>query len=103
MVSGALTCFLNAGISFGFSGLLPVLLAQGAFREDCPARHLGAGPCGRQLLDLTGMFTLATALLNMASTPSGAILDRLGPRATAQGPSAHLRSLLMASILQLSI
>ena len=32
---------------------------------------------------LTGMFTLASSLLNIFTLPSGAMLDALGPRATA--------------------
>ena len=34
-------------------------------------------------LGLTGMFTLASSLLNIFTLPSGAMLDALGPRSTA--------------------
>eukprot|EP00930_Biecheleria_cincta_P083615 TRINITY_DN7314_c0_g1_i4.p1 TRINITY_DN7314_c0_g1~~TRINITY_DN7314_c0_g1_i4.p1 ORF type:complete len:469 (+),score=62.09 TRINITY_DN7314_c0_g1_i4:37-1407(+) len=81
VVSAIVACFSTAGLAFGFSALLPQLIASGAFHDECPVGSTGV--CDRQMSKLTDMFTLAVSLLNVASMPGGAILDRFGPKLTA--------------------
>lgn len=83
--SAALGCLANAGLAFGFSALLPVLIAEGAFHDNCgKGEPINAdGACRSQTLALTSMFTIATSLLNVASFPLGFLLDTAGPRFTA--------------------
>ncbi|CAL1148168.1 unnamed protein product [Cladocopium goreaui] len=73
-------CLVTAGTAFGFSALMPSLLKVGAFAKVCQP---GIRSCNEQIARLTGMFTLASSLLNIFTLPSGAMLDALGPRATA--------------------
>ncbi|EOD27373.1 hypothetical protein EMIHUDRAFT_235992 [Emiliania huxleyi CCMP1516] len=83
VVSAVLCCLFNAGLAFGFSALLPVLIDSGAFHDVCSSSSAGGATCPEQLAALTGMFTLATSLLNVFALPSGALLDCLGPKRTA--------------------
>ncbi|CAJ1378004.1 unnamed protein product, partial [Effrenium voratum] len=77
VVGSAIGCCVScAGLAFGFSALVPELLELGAFHEECPS----SGVCHRQITSLTGLFTTATSLLNLAALPSGFLLDLWGPR-----------------------
>lgn len=85
VISAVLGCLTNAGLAFGFSALLPVLIWQGAFRDSCGADEPihAEGTCRTQSLALTGMFAIATSLLNVMALPCGFMLDSAGPRVTA--------------------
>lgn len=82
VASAIVACFSTAGLAFGFSALLPQLIKRGAFHDECPEGSKKT-VCDRQMTKLTDMFTLAVSLLNLASMPAGAILDRFGPKLTA--------------------
>ena len=92
-VSGTiLHCLFAAGIVFGFAALKPVLKAEGAYRHACAADV--SGPRSRDAdeddnngdmdtcidMRLNLIFTAATVATNVAALPTGAFLDRFGPR-----------------------
>eukprot|EP00928_Gymnodinium_smaydae_P045824 TRINITY_DN304_c0_g2_i3.p1 TRINITY_DN304_c0_g2~~TRINITY_DN304_c0_g2_i3.p1 ORF type:complete len:491 (-),score=77.97 TRINITY_DN304_c0_g2_i3:202-1674(-) len=83
VITAILACLTNAGLAFGFSALLPVLVSLGAFHDACSPSFPLHESCDAQLSALTGMFTLATSMLNVAALPSGAALDALGPSRAA--------------------
>jgi len=78
-------CFLNAGLVFGYSAIFPALVRDGAFHGECEPGSSRLHVCDRQSLALSGMFTLATCGLNVATFVTGSILDRLGPSLTCAG------------------
>ncbi|CAK4016448.1 MFS general substrate transporter [Lecanosticta acicola] len=76
------SCWLAAGIVFGFAALKPVLVDQGVYRELCTREELAAGVevCYEQDLWLNLFFAIASTTANVSSLPAGTLLDRYGPR-----------------------
>ncbi|CAI5932391.1 unnamed protein product [Closterium sp. NIES-64] len=90
-----LASLLTAGIIYGYSGILPVLVADvGAFSDAC-----GAGesvPCAAQMNLLNAAYTLSMVTNSACVLPVGAFLDAYGLRTTAIIASllSHLLSAL---------
>jgi len=73
-----LSCFFAAGLTFGFSALMPSLLDDGVFHEDC--FHKEHRTCHAQRLHLVWVFTLGASASALSTLPQGILLDWLGPR-----------------------
>ncbi|KAK2756122.1 hypothetical protein FQN54_005530 [Arachnomyces sp. PD_36] len=82
VAAAVIYCFLSAGIVFGFAALKPILIQEGAFREQCDGDEPDSiyMPCYKQEIRLNLMFTIAATATNMCALPVGAILDAYGPR-----------------------
>jgi len=79
--------FFCSGLPFGFAGIYSAFVDAGVFSNLCPHPHI---PCESQELRLSFIFSLGTALLNIAGLPSGTLLDFCGPKITAVFASAAL-------------
>ncbi|KAM5472882.1 hypothetical protein MauCBS54593_002595 [Microsporum audouinii] len=86
------------GIIFGYAALKPVLIEEGVYNHLCTKDDFdqGARVCYQQELRLNFMFTVSVIASNIFALPSGAILDKYGPRLTS-GIGAIL--LAMGSLL----
>lgn len=73
-----LSCFFVAGLTFGFSALMPSLVDDGAFHEECI--HKERKTCHAQRLHLVWVFTLGSSASALSTLPQGILLDWLGPR-----------------------
>ena len=87
VIAAVASCFLAAGIVFGFAAIKPVLKDEGAYRTQCAASTAANDnnddpeaieTCVELRLDF--MFTVAAVGSNVAALPVGAILDHYGPR-----------------------
>ncbi|GJP48683.1 hypothetical protein CLOM_g7967 [Closterium sp. NIES-68] len=74
--------FLTAGVTFGYSGILPALTGQvGAFSDACQAGE--PAPCARQMNLLNAAYTLSMFTNSASAIVVGLVLDRTGPRRTS--------------------
>ncbi|KAK4147608.1 major facilitator superfamily domain-containing protein [Dichotomopilus funicola] len=99
VTTSVISCFLAAGVVFGYAAIKPVLKKEGAYRRVCTAPGWSADDeetCVNIHLNL--MFTIAAVATNVVALPVGAILDHYGPRVCALLGSLFLASgaLLMA-------
>ncbi|EFQ99776.1 FMP42 [Nannizzia gypsea CBS 118893] len=91
-------CSLSSGIIFGYAALKPILISEGVYSHLCMNDEVitAARVCDKQELRLNFMFTVSAIASNLFALPSGAILDKYGPRFTG-GVGAIL--LAMGSLL----
>lgn len=83
-MTGIIACWFASGITFGFAALKPILIAEGVYRELCPADEIDRDPhipCDKQDLRLNLSFAVASITANVGSLAAGTVLDRLGRRA----------------------
>ncbi|ROT39606.1 MFS general substrate transporter [Sodiomyces alkalinus F11] len=86
VVTAIVTCWFASGITFGFAALKPILIAEGIYRDLCPADDVNADrdpriPCNQQDMRLNLFFAVASITANVGSLAAGTVLDRLGRRA----------------------
>ncbi|KAJ6030386.1 MFS transporter [Penicillium canescens] len=90
VATGAVACWLSAGIVFGFAALKPVLIAEGIYSGLCESNvtvgvgndQTGRGAiCAEQDLRLNLFFIVASVTTNVSSLLAGWALDRYGRRA----------------------
>ncbi|CAJ1443838.1 unnamed protein product [Effrenium voratum] len=74
LLSAAFAVLSCGALCSGYSALVPSLLEDGAFHEDCLEEEV----CSKQMSDLTHMYTVANSLLNLAALPTGLCLDHFG-------------------------
>ncbi|KAK4158448.1 major facilitator superfamily domain-containing protein [Chaetomidium leptoderma] len=104
VTASVISCFLAAGVVFGYAAIKPVLKEEGAYRHRCAVPDGSADDedtCVEMHLNL--MFTVAAVATNVAALPVGAILDHYGPRVCGLLGSLFLAvgALLMAFETQL--
>ncbi|CAI7814690.1 unnamed protein product [Closterium sp. NIES-54] len=81
VTTSIVAAFLTAGVTFGYSGLLPALTGPvGAFSGACPAGE--PVPCARQMSLLNAAYTLSMFTNSASAIVVGLVLDRTGPRRT---------------------
>ncbi|KAH8671599.1 FMP42 protein [Xylariales sp. PMI_506] len=87
VVFAVVLCCLASGVVFGFASLKPVLIAEGVYRELCPASDSNEDgsdgaevPCAEQDMRLNLFFTAASITTNVSSLFAGTVLDRYGRR-----------------------
>ncbi|KAK5942322.1 hypothetical protein PMZ80_004885 [Knufia obscura] len=79
---GCITCFLAAGITFGFAALKSVLVEERVYRDLCTEDELQRGVkiCYLQDQRLNLTFIIASVTANMGALVVGTVLDRYGPK-----------------------
>ncbi|CAI6004523.1 unnamed protein product [Closterium sp. NIES-64] len=81
VTTSIVAAFFTAGVTFGYSGLLPALTGPvGAFSDACPAGE--PVPCARQMSLLNAAYTLSMFTNSASAIVVGLVLDRTGPRRT---------------------
>ncbi|KAI9821135.1 MAG: hypothetical protein M1827_003869 [Pycnora praestabilis] len=80
-----LYCLLASGIVFGYAALKPVLIDEGAYRDECTKEELERNlrTCYKQEIHVNLMFTVAAVATNVCALPVGATLDKYGPRVSS--------------------
>ena len=104
MVAISLSAVLFSGITFGWAGLQRLLLEEGVYACDnesgADSEVVSEDACGRQLVQLNLVFTLAQFCHVVSSLPVGFLLDN--PRFGIEGTSAIGFGLLGTGLFLLS-
>merc|ERR1711908_19963 len=78
---GALQSFLTTGLIFGWPALVPLLAADGQYRERCStANTTESETCTEQVIQYNFLFTASQAVFTISMIVHGLLLDRYGPR-----------------------
>eukprot|EP00927_Polykrikos_kofoidii_P030246 TRINITY_DN26058_c0_g1_i1.p1 TRINITY_DN26058_c0_g1~~TRINITY_DN26058_c0_g1_i1.p1 ORF type:complete len:478 (+),score=45.57 TRINITY_DN26058_c0_g1_i1:93-1526(+) len=81
VITGCLGSCGCSGLVFGFSALNHALVTHGAFSDKCSGDENAHGvACDDQTKALNTMFVASISMLNIASLPTGILIDLLGPR-----------------------
>lgn len=95
MATGVVSCWLCAGIVFGFAALKPILVREGLYSDVCDDHSHGSThptnsspgdkhetvPCYEQDLRLNFFFVVGSVTTNVSSLLAGSVLDLFGRRA----------------------
>ncbi|KAK5077443.1 hypothetical protein LTR70_004957 [Exophiala xenobiotica] len=89
---GCVTCFLAAGITFGFAALKSVLVEEKVYRDLCTEDELDRDTaiCYLQDQRLNLTFIVASVTANMGALIVGSVLDRYGPKVCGFASSVFL-------------
>ena len=82
LVFGATTSFLSTGLLFGWPALVPLLLRDGQYCEQCSDPCSESKSCTEQSVQFNLIFTVSQAVFTCATVVAGLILDKCGPRIT---------------------
>lgn len=92
VATGVVSCWLCAGIVFGFAALKPILVREGLYSDVCdghgshltdssPGNKYDTVPCNEQDLRLNLFFVVGSVTTNVSSLLAGSVLDLFGRRA----------------------
>ncbi|GAB0135408.1 hypothetical protein EsDP_00003748 [Epichloe bromicola] len=93
VATGVVSCWLCAGIVFGFAALKPILVREGLYSDVCdghgthptptdsPGNKYETVPCNEQDLRLNLFFVVGSVTTNVSSLLAGSVLDLFGRRA----------------------